>query len=213
MDTRRLSASRLWRLCRALATGGALAILTACSGGGNDAGAAASTAPSPPSPPPPPAITKVQAFEFLNRATFGATEAEADRVIQLGYEAWIDAEMAKPASLELPYLQSLAVPANIDQLHTNRAHIWAVNSLQGPDQLRQRVAFALSEILVVSQVGALQNSPYSVASYYDLLSVNAFGNFRDLMEAVTLHPAMGVYLSMLGNQKPDPARNIRPDEN
>jgi len=66
--------------------------------------------------------------------------------------------------------------------------------------------------MVVSQV-SLNGLPYAVADYYDLLARNAFGDFRTLIEAVTLHPAMGVYLSMLGNQKPDAARNIRPDEN
>ncbi|MCH7854657.1 MAG: DUF1800 family protein, partial [Proteobacteria bacterium] len=81
------------------------------------------------------------------------------------------------------------------------------------DQLRQRVAFALSEIMVVSQIGALGGLPFSLADYHDLLARNAFGNYRQLMEAVTLHPAMGVYLSMLGNEKPDAALNIRPDEN
>ena len=85
--------------------------------------------------------------------------------------------------------------------------------IDGPDQLRQRVAFALSQIMVVSEVGALRQMPYGLASYYDLLVENAFGNFRDLLEEVTLHPAMGVYLSMLGNQKPDTERNISPDEN
>jgi uncharacterized protein (DUF1800 family) len=67
--------------------------------------------------------------------------------------------------------------------------------------------------MVVSQRGALETSPYSLASYYDVLARGAFGNFRQLMEDVTLQPAMGVYLSMLGNQKPNEDRNIRPDEN
>jgi uncharacterized protein (DUF1800 family) len=105
------------------------------------------------------------------------------------------------------------VPQNIQELQRDRVDIWFRNALGGPDQLRQRVAFALSEIMVVSQVGALANQPYSLASYYDLLATRGLGNFRDLMEGVTLHPAMGVYLSMLGNQKPNAAANIRPDEN
>jgi uncharacterized protein (DUF1800 family) len=75
------------------------------------------------------------------------------------------------------------------------------------------VAFAWSEIMVVSQVGALGNLPYAVASYNDLLATQGLGNFRDLVEAVTLHPAMGVYLSMLGNQRPNASGTIRPDEN
>jgi uncharacterized protein (DUF1800 family) len=101
----------------------------------------------------------------------------------------------------------------IGSLNTDRQEIWFRNSITGPDQLRQRVAFALSEIMVVSQQSTLQNMPHALADYYDMLARNAFGDFRKLVEDVTLHPAMGVYLNMLGNQKPDAARNIRPDEN
>ncbi|MDH3806190.1 MAG: DUF1800 domain-containing protein, partial [Gammaproteobacteria bacterium] len=99
------------------------------------------------------------------------------------------------------------------QLQPDRVDIWFRNVLHSDDQLRQRVAFALSEIMVVSQLGVLGDQPYALASYYDVLARNAFGNYRELIEEVTLHPAMGVYLSMLGNEKPDPVRNIRPDEN
>jgi uncharacterized protein (DUF1800 family) len=102
---------------------------------------------------------------------------------------------------------------NLAELHADRVDIWFRNVVDGPDQLRQRVAFALSEIFVVSQLGALVQAPYAVADYYDVLARNAFGNYRDLLQEVTLHPAMGVYLSMLGNEKPNPALNIRPDEN
>ena len=65
--------------------------------------------------------------------------------------------------------------------------------------MRQRVAFALSEIFVVSENGVLENHADALSSYYDMLLDNAFGNFRSLLEAVTLHPAMGLYLGMLGN--------------
>ena len=91
--------------------------------------------------------------------------------------------------------------------------IWFRNVLNGSDQLRQRVAFALPEILVVSQQGALVDAPYGLADFYDVLARNALGNYRQLMQQVTLHPAMGEYLSMAGNEKPNPALNIRPDEN
>jgi uncharacterized protein (DUF1800 family) len=67
--------------------------------------------------------------------------------------------------------------------------------------------------MVTSDKGALVDFPYSLADYYDVLTRHAFGNYRDLIGEVTLHPAMGVYLSMLGNEKPNPANNIRPDEN
>ena len=177
-----------------------------CGGGGGG------DTPGPPPPPPPP-VTKAEAFQFLNQASFGATESEALGVIAMRQERWIDDQMTKPASLQLPHMLSLPPPQFMGQLHTDRVDIWFRNALWGDDQLRQRVAFALSEIMVVSQLGALQARPFAVADYYDMLAENAFGNYRDLIEKVTLHPAMGVYLSMLGNEKPNPALNIRPDEN
>ncbi len=175
-----------------------------CGGGSYD---------TPAPPPAPPPITKAEAFQFLNQASFGATEAEADRLIGMRYDAWIDAQLRAPASRQLPHMLSLPPPQFMGQLHADRVDIWFRNSLLGEDQLRQRVAFALSEIMVVSQLGALQGRPFAVADYYDLLARNAFGNYRDLIEEVTLHPAMGVYLSMLGNERPNPTLNIRPDEN
>jgi uncharacterized protein (DUF1800 family) len=168
----------------------------------------------PPAPPPgPPPITGAEAFQFLNQATFGATEADADLLISMNYEAWIGNQMRMAASLQLPHMLTLPPPQFMGQLHADRVDIWFRNSLWGDDQLRQRVAFALSEIMVVSQLGALQGRPFAVADFYDVLARNAFGNYRDLIEEVTLHPAMGVYLSMLGNRAPNPALNIRPDEN
>jgi uncharacterized protein (DUF1800 family) len=206
-----------WRRHLLAAIAALTTFLAACGGGGSDA-----DPPAPPPPPPPANVTKAEAFRFLNQATFGATEAEATRLIGLGdvtnaYGRWIDAEMAKSASLQLPEVQAAyqALPqpvSNIGQLHSTRVDMWFRNSVRGDDQLRQRVAWALSQIFVVGQ-STLQQLPYATADYYDMLARNAFVNFRQLLEDVTLHPAMGVYLSMLGNQKPDAARNIRPDEN
>jgi uncharacterized protein (DUF1800 family) len=183
-------------------------VVGACGGGGN---APPPAGGGPPSSPPP--ITTAAATQFLNQATFGATEASVRDFVSLGYDAWIDREMTTPASLQLPFMRTLPRPLNIAQLQVDRVDIWFRNALHGPDQLRQRVAFALSEILVVSQLGALVNAPYALADYYDVLARNVLGNYRQLLEEVTLHPAMGVYLSMLGNEKPDPELNIRPDEN
>jgi uncharacterized protein (DUF1800 family) len=181
-------------------------LLAGCGGSsGNDS--------SPPPPPPVDVITKAEAYQFLNQATFGATDDEAQRVINMGFAAWIDDQMARPASLQLPFLKSLPRPTFLFELQDDRVDIWFRNVVNGEDQLRQRVAFALSEIMVVSQLGALIDYTYALADYHDVLTKNAFGNYRDLVEQVTLHPAMGVYLSMLGNEKPNPALNIRPDEN
>jgi uncharacterized protein (DUF1800 family) len=161
----------------------------------------------------PDTMDKSEAFRFLNQTTFGATEAEAQRLIDIGTEAWIDDQMLQPASLQLPHLRSLPRPPELTELQPDRVDIWFRNVLSGDDQLRQRVAFALSEIMVVSQLSDLGNLTYALADYYDLLARNAFANYRDLIQEVTLHPAMGIYLSMLGNEKPDDALNIRPDEN
>lgn len=204
-----------------LAGTAALALLVvACGGGGSGGG----TVIAPPPPPPPPPVAKAEAYRFLNQATMGATEAEAQRLIGLGdssnaYSRWIDAEIAKPASTLLPYVETahatLSTGANFNlvQLNAPRLEKWFENALRGDDQLRQRVAFALSQIMVVSQVGALQNLGFATADFYDMLARNAFGNFRVLLEDVTLHPAMGVYLSMLGNQRAVAGTNLRPDEN
>jgi uncharacterized protein (DUF1800 family) len=196
-------------------------LLSAC-GGGNDSPAPPPVSNPPPTPPPV-AVTKDEAFRFLNQATFGATEAEAARLIALGdstnsYSRWIDAELAKPASTLLPYVEAAypnPVPTgfNIAQLNAPRIEKWFDNTLKGNDQLRQRVAWALSQIFVVSQVGALQNLPNATADFYDLLARDALGDYRKLLEDVTLHPAMGVYLSMLGNQRAVAGTNLRPDEN
>lgn len=208
----------------------AAALLTACGGGGSDgngSGPAPPTATPPSAAPPPPtpaAVSKADAYRFLNQATFGATEAEATRLIALGdssnaYPRWLDAELARPASRLLPYVEqgyatlSQNQNFNIGQVNAPRVEKWFENALIGEDQLRQRVAFALSQIFVVSQIGALQNLPFATADFYDMLTRDAFGDFRQLLEDVTLHPAMGVYLSMLGNQRAIAGTNLRPDEN
>lgn len=196
-----------------------LGFLAACGGGG---GGGSSTPPQSVAPPPAP-VGKVEAFRFLNQTTFGATDAEASRLIGLGdvtnaYSRWIDAEIAKPTQLLLPavvaaYPTPVPTGFNPATLNTFRQEQWFTNALRGEDQLRQRVAFALSQIMVVSQVGALNNLPFATADFHDMLARNAFGNFRTLLEDVTLHPAMGIYLSMLGNRRAAANTNLRPDEN
>ena len=153
----------------------------------------------------------VAASRFLAQATFGATP---DTIAELRSKAslsdWIDEQMALPVSLTEPYTR-----ANSNGSSTAERHeIWWNNVLDEPDQLRQRVAFALSQLFVVSdQDYLLANAQWGMSNYYDMLSRNAFANYRTLLEEVTLHPVMGVYLSMVRNEKADPANNIRPDEN
>jgi len=97
---------------------------------------------------------------------------------------------------------------------TNFIESYWTQAIAGDDQLRQRATFALSQIFVISFAdGALRNRPRGVASYYDMLAQNAFGNFRDLLEGVALHPMMGIYLSHLKNQKEDATTGRVPDLN
>ena len=153
------------------------------------------------------------AARFLTQATFGPTLAEITRVNAIGYNAWFAEQLAAPANLHRPYLQAQA-SAGIDVYQNSRQEAWWQHALRGNDQLRQRVAFALSELLVVSdQSGAIEGQPIAMANYYDLLVTGAFGNYRSLLEQVTLSPVMGHYLSMFKNRKPDAITGIRPDEN
>ena len=154
-----------------------------------------------------------QASRFLQQATFGATEADIAALQGGRYDDWIAAQRALPPTLMLPYMRAEAgVQAPLDFHFLTEA--WFDRALKAPDQLRQRVAFALSEILVVSERGNnLANDGLALGSYYDILLRGAFGTYRELLEDVTLSPAMGRFLSMYRNQKPNPALNIRPDEN
>lgn len=153
----------------------------------------------------------VEASRFLAQTTFGATPVTITELKNsASYSAWIDNQMGLPASLIEPYT---LINSN-GSGNAARHEAWWNNALNQPDQLRQRVAFALSQLFVVSDLDyLLANSQYGMANYYDMLSRNAFGNYRDLLEEVTLHPVMGVYLSMVRNEKADPENNIRPDEN
>lgn len=172
--------------------------------------------------------TDADAVRFLAQATFGASEADIAHLRAIGYEAWLAEQFAAPATKQVPYLDWIrALDPDAYISDNERLEAWNMAAAGTPDpsrpgfpnnargdQLRQRVAFALSEIFVVSEKnGTLAYQPWALASYYDLLAENAFGNYRDLLEGVTLHPTMGVYLSMIGNRKADAALNIRPDEN
>jgi uncharacterized protein (DUF1800 family) len=156
-------------------------------------------------------LSKVDAARFLTQSTFGPTEDTINELVTLNdLAAWIDNQMTLPISRTLPYVRSNSNGSNGKYRH----EIWWINAIEGQDQLRQRVAFALSEIFVISDLDyTLANSQYGMSNYYDMLAENAFGNYRELLEKVTLHPTMGIYLSMLRNEKANPDRNVRPDEN
>lgn len=173
------------------------------------------------------------ASRFLAQATFGATPDDIAHLRVVGYEGWLNEQFAAPASLQAPYLdwvQNLSCASGDDYCNTvaewaaTRLQAWTINVLQTPDPsragalpadaLRQRVAFALSEIFVVSNSNStLEGQPWALASFYDLLATDAFVNYRTLLEDVTRHPAMGVFLSSIQNQKADAEANVHPDEN
>jgi uncharacterized protein (DUF1800 family) len=172
--------------------------------------------------PPPVETPDQQAARLLDQATYGGRLQDIARLRQLGTEAWLQEQFAAPISLQLPYLQWVSQTQGVYQearleaffIHAAQLADPSNPALQHNDQLRQRVAFALSQFLVVSDRNAtLGPQPFALGDYYDTLARHAFGNYRELLEAVTLHPAMGKYLSMLGNRKTDAALNIRPDEN
>ncbi len=169
-----------------------------------------------------PTISRAEGARFLTRATFGATDPDIDALVTLGYETWLDDQFSMPPTLQLPELDSVLaaddlltnVNQQVNARRLRRMDVWWNTVVYGRDQLRQRVAFALSQIFVISDVeSALRNSVQGIANYNDLLAEHAFSNYRELLEAVTLNPMMGDFLSMRRNEKADPARNIRPDEN
>ncbi|HXO21584.1 MAG TPA: DUF1800 family protein [Thermoanaerobaculia bacterium] len=169
-------------------------------------------------PPPPPDLpggppTARDAARFLTQATYGPTPDDVAALQAEGFDAWLAQQFQAPLASHLTYLDAAAAAG--EDLSSNQVmeSIWQ-QAVQGPDPLRQRVALALSEIFVVSDdSSALDNQPEALASYMDVLERDAFGNFRQFLEDVTLSPAMGVYLNMLGNDKEDPAAGQNPNEN
>ena len=164
-------------------------------------------------------LTATEAARFLTQATFGPTKAEIDALTGGSIDAWITAQMAIPAtSYRAAGLAEWTAALNADpaavQYGPNfRRRAWYPIALAGPDQLRQRVAFALSQILVVSDATLANNLTEGISVYWDQLAAGAFGNYRTLLETVTLSPVMGTYLSHLRNAKADPVAGTNPDEN
>ncbi len=167
-------------------------------------------------------VTARDAARFLTQATFGPRKADIDALTGGSISAWLDAQLALPftshrAAIQEDHRNFGGSPSttNYNAIHPpNRQAAWWKVSLTAPDQLRQRVAFALSQIFVVSDVSLGDDSRSEpLAHYYDVLGNGAFGNFRTLLENVTLHTMMGEYLSHLRNQKADTGAGTTPDEN
>jgi uncharacterized protein (DUF1800 family) len=151
---------------------------------------------------------------FLHQATFGATSAEISRVQTIGYGAWLDEQFGLPAERRHQAALDAVLATGATLGDSNVMNTFWKQAATGPDQLRQRIAFALSQIFVISlQDGAVARYRRGVGGYLDMLGSEAFGTYRSLLEAVTRHPMMGRYLSHLANQKEDPTRNRVPDQN
>ncbi|MFK3649003.1 DUF1800 family protein [Lysobacter enzymogenes] len=154
-------------------------------------------------------LDDAQAARFLLQAQFSASPQEIAELRAIGYRAWLDRRFdAPPAQTAWAWVDSWPFNAvGIDSM------VWR-QLIAAPDAMRQRLALALSEIFVVSanDLEQIWWSPRMMAQYWDLLVGHIGGNFRALLEAVTLNPAMGIYLNTRGNRKAD-AGGRQPDEN
>ncbi len=175
-----------------------------------------SGAQSIPIPTPPPALASgtpspQDACRFLAQSTFGPTSALITQVQQKGFDGFLNTQFAAAPSSHIGYLDASGVnPPTIKETMDG----WWTYAVSAPDQLRQRVAFALSELFVVSVNSAgLRNNPDAMSTYLDVLTRDAFANYRQLLDDVTLNPAMGKFLDMLHNDKANPAKGTNPNEN
>ncbi|HEV2764441.1 MAG TPA: DUF1800 family protein [Pyrinomonadaceae bacterium] len=194
-------------------------------GGGppDDEGSAPSPAPPvPPAPTPTPTpkaygpneTSEADAARLLEQATwgpttFGLTSPETARVRALGLCAFLNEQFnATPSG----YPDLTPAEQQIDHLDQLQIRFY-FNALRGPDQLRQRVAFAFNQLFVVSAVHEDLRRAGQMNPYLQILTRHAFGNFRDLMRDVTLSPAMGRYQDTVNNVRFNPKTGVGPNEN
>ncbi len=204
---------------RILMLGASALVLAACGGG---SGESAPTPPPPavvppPPPPPPPAAesitkmeTRAEAARFLRMAGLGADEAVVTALTDADAADWLINQMAiAPRG----YLDELSSRLSEDDAKNRDSSMLVYERLIRSDaQLRTRMAFALSQLFVISDRDEFGRG-YALANYYDILNRNAFGNYRDLLGEVTTNPMMGKYLTYLYNRKGDPRTGRQPDEN
>ena len=170
-------------------------------------------------PPIPRIKDRTDAVRLLYQGTFGPRDGDIDTLILEGAASWFEEQTTMDLHTYTGAWESIAEDfndidsgenANFRQL---THETFMLNALSSPDQLRQRMTYALSQMFVISDRFDFAGQDELMMGYADTLHHNAFGNFRDLLYEVTLHPAMGMFLAMLGNEKADPENNIRPDEN
>lgn len=206
------------RLGAAAASTLALAV-AACGGGGSGGGSAGGGGGGPPVATVRKPQSDAEAARFLLQASLSASTAAIAEVRSEGYGPWLDRQFAAANSQSA---RTVFADRGYDKVDTNRYYnssaigdymIWS-QLLAGGNGVRKRVAFALSEFFVVSLAGInLTWRGPAIGEYWDILNARAFGNFRDLLEAITLNPAMGVFLNTRGNRAADPRTGRVPDEN
>lgn len=164
-----------------------------------------------------------QAHRFLLQASVGFEETDVADVLAMGYEGWIDDQMAVPMEKITPTMDAIfqlvkdntpsgeELPRRASWLEFNYAW-WQINT-QNEDLLRHKVATALSEIFVISRNSDVGEYGDGMADYYDLLLEYAFGDYRDLLYDITRHAMMGHYLSHANNPKTIESIGQHPDEN
>ena len=177
-------------------------------------------------------IDEYGAARFLGYASLGADYETIQDVADKGVSDWLDEQFAMPVQVNFKdttwmiwdhfWPQYVAIYGQQFIENHGDAVIpywfywkmaWWNNILKSDDHIRQRVVQAMSQVFVISEKSNLQLSGPGMADYYDLLYKHAFGNFRDLLYDISLHPMMGFYLSHINNPKSDVANNIHPDEN
>jgi uncharacterized protein (DUF1800 family) len=177
----------------------------------------ATATPTPtPTSTPGGSPSSTDAARFLTQSTFGPTSPLISQVQQSGYANFLNSQFSTSTTLTGSRVDAAiaALPTGTDPSYPLFQEAWWYTVVNAPDQLRQRVALALSEIMVISANGKnMYQHPEAMATYWDLLAKDAFGNFRQLIEDVTLNPGMGDYLDMAHNDKPNPSKNTAPNEN
>ncbi len=170
------------------------------------------------------------ASRFLAQATLGHNLSHIQGVTSVGFENWLDTQLNTPYSYSVKNYVSQLHQMMVDSLRAKNPAgnytlsnvfagntvfdiAWFQGAMTAAEVLRWRVAWALSEVFVVSRISAFDENPYALSSYYDVLLQNAFGTYRNLLNEVTYHPAMGSYLTYLNNRATDATLKIYPDEN
>ncbi len=168
----------------------------------------------------------LETSRFLAQASFGTDLEYIKTVAASPFEEWIDQQFDAPSpsfeqithsifeDAKSRFIANGGDPENYER--PNWQHFmfaWWQSNIGNEDLLRQKVALALSEIMVISRNTNLSGYGLGLSDYFDVLKDNAFGNFRDLLLEVTLHPMMGIYLSHYNNPRSFPDQNIHPDEN